>query len=151
MNDIFILIGRSIRNALRQPAAILPNIGISVFFLFVYNAGLSSVAKLPGFQGSYLGFILPVSIVSAAVGGAGLAGQSLIKDIDNGYFTKLSEAFKKFLAGTSGPGRYSPSLLFDGANGVGAQAMQEFVRRLEGVLNVTMFNTGARLMCLGAT
>ena len=69
----------------------------------------------------------------------------------NGYFTKLSEAFKKFLAGLSGPGRYSPSLLFDGANGVGAQAMQEFVRRLEGVLNVTMFNTGARLMCLGAT
>ena len=69
----------------------------------------------------------------------------------NGYFTKLSEAFKKFLAGTSGPGRYSPSLLFDGANGVGAQAMQEFVQRLEGVLNVTMFNTGARLMCLGAT
>ena len=26
MNDILILIGRSIRNALRQPAAIIPNI-----------------------------------------------------------------------------------------------------------------------------
>jgi hypothetical protein len=25
-----------------------------VFFLFVYNSGLSSVAKLPGFQGTYL-------------------------------------------------------------------------------------------------
>jgi hypothetical protein len=65
----------------------------------------------------------------------------------NGYFTKLSEAFKKFIAGTSsssssGTSRYIPTILFDGANGVGAQAMQEFVRRLEGVLNVTMFNTG---------
>ena len=88
MSDIRLLIGRSLRNALRQPAAIIPNIAISVFFLFVYNGGLV-VAKLPGFQGTYLGFILPVRIVSAAVGGAGLAGQTLIKDIDNGYFTKL--------------------------------------------------------------
>ena len=76
MNDIVILIGRSLRNALRQPATIIPNIAISVFFLFVYNSGLSSVAQLPGFQGTYLGFILPVSIVSAAVGGAGLAGMA---------------------------------------------------------------------------
>jgi phosphoacetylglucosamine mutase len=62
----------------------------------------------------------------------------------NGYFTKLSDAFKKFVAGStsSNSSRYSPSIMFDGANGVGAQAMQEFVRRLEGVLNVTMFNTG---------
>lgn len=89
MNDFVVLIGRSLRDAARQPAAILPNIAISVFFLFVYNSGLSSVAQLPGFEGSYLGFILPVSIVSAAVGGAGLAGQMLIKDMDNGYFTKL--------------------------------------------------------------
>ena len=89
MNDILILIGRSIRNALRQPATIIPNIAISVFFLFVYNAGLSSVASLPGFQGSYLAFILPVAIVSAAIGGATLAGEALIRDISSGYFTKL--------------------------------------------------------------
>jgi ABC-2 type transport system permease protein len=47
------------------------------------------VAELPGFQGTYLGFILPVSLVSASVGGAGLAGQTLVKDLENGYFTKL--------------------------------------------------------------
>ena len=60
-----------------------------MFFLFVYNAGLSSVASLPGFQGSYLAFILPVAIVSAAIGGATLAGEALIRDIASGYFTKL--------------------------------------------------------------
>jgi ABC-2 type transport system permease protein len=89
LTDVLLLVGRSLRNAIRVPAAIIPSIAISVFFLFVYDAGLSSVAELPGFQGTYLGFILPVAIVSAAVGGAGLAGQTLIKDIDNGYFTKL--------------------------------------------------------------
>ena len=89
MNDMVLLVGRSLRDTARQPATIIPNIAISVFFLFIYNSGLSSVASLPGFEGSYLGFILPVSLVSAAVGGAGLAGQLLIKDIENGYFTKL--------------------------------------------------------------
>ena len=89
MNDIIALTARSMRNTLRVPAAVIPNIAISLFFLFVYNSGLSSVANLPGFEGSYLGFILPVSIVSAAVGGAGLAGQSIIRDLESGYFVKL--------------------------------------------------------------
>lgn len=89
MNDVPLMIFRSLRNTLRQPAAILPNIAISLFFLLVYNSGLSSVANLPGFKGSYLAFILPVSIVSAAVGGAGLAGQSIIRDLESGYFVKM--------------------------------------------------------------
>ena len=89
MNDVPLMIFRSLRTTLRQPAAILPNIAISLFFLLVYNSGLSSVADLPGFKGSYLAFILPVSIVSAAVGGAGLAGQSIIRDLESGYFVKM--------------------------------------------------------------
>jgi ABC-2 type transport system permease protein len=89
MSDFFVMIKRSLIGYLRQPAAIIPSFAISVFFLFVYNAGLSSVADLPGFTGSYLAFIIPVSIASGAIGGAGLAGQALIRDIDSGYFTKL--------------------------------------------------------------
>ncbi|MGZ4199810.1 MAG: ABC transporter permease [Thermoleophilia bacterium] len=89
MNDFFVLIKRSLLGYLRQPAAIIPSFAISVFFLFVYNAGLGSVANLPGFNGSYLAFIIPVSIASAAISGAGLAGQALIRDIESGYFTKL--------------------------------------------------------------
>ena len=89
MNDIVLQIFRSLRNTLRQPAAVIPNIAISLFFLFVYNSGLSSVASIPGFKGSYLAFILPVSIVSAAIGGAGLSGQSIIRDLESGYFVKM--------------------------------------------------------------
>lgn len=89
MTDILLLVVRSLRNALRTPAAIIPNIAISVFFLFVFNAGLSSIADLPGFKGSYLAFVIPVSIVSASVGGAGSSGQALVRDIESGYFTKL--------------------------------------------------------------
>lgn len=87
--DILVLVVRSLRNSLRVPAALIPNVAISVFFLFVFTAGLSSLENLPGFEGSYLAFIIPVSIVSASVGGAGEAGQSLIRDLESGYFTKL--------------------------------------------------------------
>lgn len=103
MNDIFLLIKRSLINILRTPAATIPNVAISIFFLFVYNSGLSSVASIPGFVGSYLGFILPVSIVTAAVGGAGSAGQNLVRDIDNGYYTKLLLTPAKRLALVWGP------------------------------------------------
>jgi ABC-2 type transport system permease protein len=89
MTDVLLLVIRSLRNSVRTPAALIPNIGISIFFLFVFNSGLSSVANLPGFKGSYLAFIIPVSIVSASVGGAGSAGQALVRDIESGYFTKL--------------------------------------------------------------
>jgi ABC-2 type transport system permease protein len=89
MTDVLLLVVRSLHNTLRLPAALLPNIAISVFFLFVFNSGLSSVANLPGFKGSYLAFIIPVAIVSASVGGAGNAGQLLIRDLESGYFTKL--------------------------------------------------------------
>lgn len=103
MQDIILLIKRSLLNALRTPAATIPNIAISVFFLFVYNAGLSKISQIPGFHGSYLGFILPVSIVTAAVGGAGSAGQALIRDIESGYFTKLLLTPAKRLALIWGP------------------------------------------------
>jgi ABC-2 type transport system permease protein len=103
MNDVVLIVRRSLIGALRVPAAIIPNVAISVFFLFVYNSGLSSVGKLPGFKGTYLGFILPVAIVSAAVGGAGSAGQALVKDIESGYLTKLLLTPTRRLALVWGP------------------------------------------------
>ena len=103
MTDVLLLVSRSLRNTLRVPAALLPNIAISVFFLFVFNSGLSSVANLPGFKGSYLAFIIPVAIVSASVGGAGNAGQLLIRDIESGYFTKLLLTRSSRLALVWGP------------------------------------------------
>lgn len=81
---------RSLLNTIRNPFAFFPNMVISLFFLFVYQAGLSGISNLPAFGGaSYLAFILPVSIVSGAIGGAGGAGQSLITDLENGYFSRL--------------------------------------------------------------
>ncbi len=83
---------RAIRITLRTPAEFLPGVFISVFFLFIYQDTLGNASGfLPGLAGkSYLGFILPLSVISTALSGASLAGQSIVRDIDNGYFDKLS-------------------------------------------------------------
>ncbi|MGQ9888226.1 MAG: ABC transporter permease [Aggregatilineales bacterium] len=82
---------RNLTTIFRTPAAVIPSLAISAFFLLVYEASLSRAANfLPGLgSNSYLGFILPVSIVSAALSGAGVAGQSVVRDIASGYFDKL--------------------------------------------------------------
>ena len=47
---------RSLLNTIRNPFAFIPNMVISLFFLLVYQAGLSGISELPAFGGaSYLG------------------------------------------------------------------------------------------------
>jgi ABC-2 type transport system permease protein len=85
------LILRNLRIIARTPAEVLPGIFISVFFVLVYEASLGNASNfLPGLAGkSYLAFILPVSIISSALSGASIAGFSIVRDIENGYFDKL--------------------------------------------------------------
>lgn len=90
--QVWALMWRTLVTNFRVPAAVLPPIIISAFFLVIYQASLGGAAGfIPGLRGqSYLGFILPLSVVSAALSGAGVAGQSIVRDIDNGYFDKLT-------------------------------------------------------------
>ena len=80
---------RSLTTIFREPASVIPGLIISVFFLLVYDGSLNQAARffLPG--QNYLGFILPVSIISSALSGASIAGQAIVRDIGNGYFDKL--------------------------------------------------------------
>lgn len=80
---------RSLLVNIRVPAAVIPPLVISAFFLLVYQAQLGGVSGffLPG--QSYLGFILPLSVASAALAGASVAGQTIVSDIGRGYFDKL--------------------------------------------------------------
>lgn len=75
----------------RRPAALIPPVAISLFFLVIYNSTLGGAAAFIPDLGanSYLGFILPLSIVSASLSGAGIAAQNLVRNIESGYFDKL--------------------------------------------------------------
>jgi len=60
------------------------------FLLVIYQSTLGKAASfIPGIGGSYLGFILPLSIVSGSLSGSGIAAQNLVRDIERGYFDKL--------------------------------------------------------------
>ncbi len=89
--EVAIMTWRDLLTTLRTPSAILPSIFINVFFLIIYKSTLGRSAEfLPGLEGKdYLGFILPLSVISASLGGAGLTGQNLVRDIESGYFNKL--------------------------------------------------------------
>lgn len=89
--QIFLIIWQNLLTILRRPEAVIPPIGISLFFLFIYD---STLGRASGFipdlgTNDYLGFILPLSIVSSSLSGSGIAAQNLVRNIENGYFDKL--------------------------------------------------------------
>jgi ABC-2 type transport system permease protein len=88
--QVFLVTRRNLVTILRTPEALLPPIAISIFFLIIYQSTLGRAASfIPDIDGSYLGFILPLSIVSSSLAGAGIAAQNLVRDIEQGYFNKL--------------------------------------------------------------
>jgi ABC-2 type transport system permease protein len=88
--QLWLLTRRNLVTIIRTPEALIPPIGISVFFLIIYQSTLGRAANfIPSISGNYLGFILPLSIVSASLSGAGIAAQNVVRDIERGYFDKL--------------------------------------------------------------
>ncbi len=87
--QVAMLTWRSLTITLRDPGTVIPGFIIGVFFLLVYDASLSGAAEFFLRGQSYLGFVLPLSVISTALSGAGVAGQAIVRDIDNGYFNKL--------------------------------------------------------------
>ncbi|MCB8952833.1 MAG: ABC transporter permease [Ardenticatenales bacterium] len=89
--QILLVTQRNLITIFRTPAALLPPLAISIFFLVIYESTLGKAANfIPNLSGnSYLGFILPLSIVSSSLSGAGIAAQNLVRDIETGYFDKL--------------------------------------------------------------
>ncbi len=91
VEQIYLVTWQNLLTIFRRPAALIPPIAISLFFLVIYNSTLGGAASfIPNLgANSYLGFILPLSIISASLSGAGIAAQNLVRNIESGYFDKL--------------------------------------------------------------
>ena len=61
---------------------------------------------------------------------------------EEGYYSKLITSFKALRGTELERGNYKNKLLFDGANGVGARKMLQFLKRMDGCLNVQVYNSG---------
>jgi ABC-2 type transport system permease protein len=94
MTKVWVLVQRSIREALRTPEALLPTLFIPLFFLVV-NVGQaarifpSDSTPFLGGQ-NYAAFQLPSSLLLAA--SFGTAALYLVEEIEGGYFDKLRAA-----------------------------------------------------------
>jgi ABC-2 type transport system permease protein len=91
LHQVALITWRNLVTISRTPSALLPPLVISIFFLVIYESTLGKAAGfIPSLSGnSYLGFILPLSIVSSSLSGSGIAAQNLVRDIESGYFDKL--------------------------------------------------------------
>lgn len=61
---------------------------------------------------------------------------------EDGYYKKLSASFKSLRGSELERGKYVNRLVFDGANGVGARKMLQFLKHMDNCLGVEVFNKG---------
>lgn len=89
----FLVIGRAFRLFALNPMPMLSGLGMSLFFLVVYEAGLGGIGFLPEFEGAgYLAYLLPMGIISLVFGSSSGSAQALSRDIASGYFQRLALA-----------------------------------------------------------
>jgi len=88
-----LIIGRAFKLFVLNPFPLLSGLGMSLFFLIVYDAGLGGIGGLPEFEGAgYLAFLLPMGVVSLVFGSSAGSAQALSRDIASGYFKRLALA-----------------------------------------------------------
>ena len=82
---------RSTLRTLRQPAVVVSAILFPMMFFAINAYGLDADTSIPGFPAdSYLDFAFAFPLVQAALFGAITAGADLARDIESGFFDRLS-------------------------------------------------------------
>jgi ABC-2 type transport system permease protein len=80
---------RGMRVLRRQPAYLLMTLVQPVIWLLLFGALFRSVARIPGFNGSYINFLTPGVVVMLAVFSAGWTGMGFVEDINGGVMDRM--------------------------------------------------------------
>jgi ABC-2 type transport system permease protein len=82
---------RSILRTARQPAVLVSALLFPMMFFAINAYGLDAAASIPGFPAdSYLDFAFAFPLVQASLFGSITAGADLARDIESGFFDRLS-------------------------------------------------------------
>jgi ABC-2 type transport system permease protein len=91
ITQITALAQRSIVRTGRQPAVIVSALLFPMMFFAINAYGLDAAARIPGFPAdSYLDFAFAFPLIQASLFGAVTAGADLARDIESGFFDRLS-------------------------------------------------------------
>ncbi len=82
---------RSIIRTLRQPGVMVSALLFPLMFFAITASGLDAATSIPGFPAaSYLDFAFAFPLVQASLFGAVTAGADLARDIEGGFFDRLT-------------------------------------------------------------
>jgi ABC-2 type transport system permease protein len=82
---------RSVLRTVRQPAVIISALLFPMMFFSINAYGLEAATSIPGFPAdSYLDFAFAFPLVQASLFGSITAGADLARDIESGFFDRLS-------------------------------------------------------------
>ncbi|MBA3388332.1 MAG: ABC transporter permease [Actinomycetota bacterium] len=85
------LAARSVLKTARQPAVMVSALLFPMLFFAINANGLDAASRIPGFPtDSYLDFAFAFPLVQASLFGAITAGSDLARDIESGFFDRLS-------------------------------------------------------------
>lgn len=91
LTQVAALARRSTVRTLRQPAVVVSALLFPMMFFSINASGLDAATKIPGFPDApYLDFAFAFPLVQAALFGAITAGSDLARDIETGFFDRLS-------------------------------------------------------------
>jgi ABC-2 type transport system permease protein len=91
LTEVMAIARRSTVRTLRQPAVIVPSLLFPMLFFSINANGLDAASKIPGFPtDSYLDFAFAFPLIQASLFGAITAGADLARDIESGFFDRLS-------------------------------------------------------------
>jgi ABC-2 type transport system permease protein len=91
LTEVMAIARRSTVRTLRQPAVIVPSLLFPMLFFSINANGLDAASRIPGFPSdSYLDFAFAFPLIQASLFGAITAGADLARDIESGFFDRLS-------------------------------------------------------------
>lgn len=91
LTQVLALARRSTVRTMRQPAVIVSALLFPMMFFSINASGLDAATKIPGFPDApYLDFAFAFPLIQASLFGAITAGSDLARDIESGFFDRLS-------------------------------------------------------------
>jgi ABC-2 type transport system permease protein len=89
--EVLAIARRSTVRTVRQPAVIVSALLFPMMFFSINANGLDAASRIPGFPtDSYLDFAFAFPLIQASLFGAITAGADLARDIESGFFDRLS-------------------------------------------------------------
>jgi ABC-2 type transport system permease protein len=91
LTEVLAIARRSTLRTMRQPAVIVSALLFPMMFFAINANGLDAASRIPGFPAdSYLDFAFAFPLIQASLFGAVTAGSDLARDIESGFFDRLS-------------------------------------------------------------